>query len=237
MKQKGSTNDVTRRDFLKLGGLAAASSAAALGTGTLAGCTVQEVQAAEVEVLYTCPIDGKHFSSYEAIQEHFTTNHPEAAIPEVMRFTLNGVEIPVQIEPHWTLQYTLQHALDLTGAKTMCDRGGCGSCTVLIDGKPALSCMTLAVECEGRQIETIEGIAADEKWQPLFNAFANHDGSQCGYCSPGQVVMAKFVIEKYGNPTDAQIVQEMGGNICRCGTYQRHPLAISEAIAAMGGGQ
>jgi xanthine dehydrogenase YagT iron-sulfur-binding subunit len=155
----------------------------------------------------------------------------------MMTLRLNGGEARVQIEPHWTLQETLQHALGLTGAKTMCDRGGCGSCSVLIDGVPALSCMTLVVECEGREIETVEGIAAQEQWQPLFEAFTKHDGSQCGYCSPGQVVLAKYVIEKYGSPTEEQILEEMASNICRCGTYPRHAPIIMEAAKAMGGGR
>ncbi|MDR1015174.1 MAG: (2Fe-2S)-binding protein [Coriobacteriales bacterium] len=238
MKDKRlDTGQVSRRDFLKYGGLAAAGGAVTLGAGTLVGCAEEAVAASvEVETLYTCPIDGKRFASYDAMREHFEQNHPQDAIPEVMPLTVNGAVLQVQVEPQWTLQEALQHALGLTGAKTMCDRGGCGSCTVLIDGVPALSCTMLAIECEGRAIETIEGIAAEEKWQPLFDAFANHDGMQCGYCSPGQIVMAKYVIDKYGSPTDEQIVNEMAGNICRCGTYQRHPLAIQEAVRVMGGG-
>jgi xanthine dehydrogenase YagT iron-sulfur-binding subunit len=232
-----TTHEVSRREFLKMGGVAAAGGAAVLTAGTLTGCeSGAAAGVTEIEVLYTCPIDGKNFASYEAVQEHFKTNHPEAAIPEVMKLTLNGAERAVQVEPHWTLQETLQHALGLTGAKTMCDRGGCGSCTVLINGLPALSCTTLAIECEGKDIQTIEGIAADPEWLPLFDGFANNDGSQCGYCSPGQVVVAKYVIEKYGNPTDEQIAAEMASNICRCGTYQRHAPAIHEAVAAMKGG-
>jgi xanthine dehydrogenase YagT iron-sulfur-binding subunit len=234
-----TTHDVSRRDFLKMGGLGAAGGVGvALGAGSLVACAPETAAAAvsEVELLYTCPIDGKRFTSYEAIQEHFKANHPQDAIPEIMTLSINGSERKVQIEPHWTLQETLQHALGLTGAKTMCDRGGCGSCTVLIDGSPALSCITLAIECEGRQIETVEGIAADEKWKPLFDEFVSRDGSQCGYCSPGQIVISKYIIEKYENPTEEQILQEMASNICRCGTYPRHAPAIMAAVEAMGGG-
>ncbi|MDR1015561.1 MAG: (2Fe-2S)-binding protein [Coriobacteriales bacterium] len=238
MKEGEGAAKLTRRDFLKMGG-AVTGGAAVLGVGGLAVGPAAEAVAegtTEVELLYTCPIDGKRFTSYEAIQEHFKTNHPDDAIPEVMTLNLNGGESVVQIESHWTLQEALQFALGLTGAKTMCDRGGCGSCTVLIEGEPALACTTLTIECEGKAIETVEGIAADEKWKPLMDGFAKNDGSQCGYCSPGQVVMAKYIIEKYENPTDDQINQEMAGNICRCGTYPRHPKAIHDAISAMQGG-
>jgi len=228
---------VSRRDFLKLGGIAAATGGVTtLGAGSLVGCATVDASIAEIEILYTCPIDGKQFASYEAMQEHFTTNHPEAVVPEVMTFAVNGTSMKVQVEPQWTLQETLQHALSLTGAKTMCDRGGCGSCTVLVNGVPALSCTILAIECEGKQIETVEGIAADEKWGPLFDAFASHDGSQCGYCSPGHIVVSKYLIEKFGEPTSEQIAQGLASNVCRCGTYQRHTPAIQEAAAAIKGG-
>ena len=90
--------------------------------------------------------------------------------------------------------------------------------------------------CEGKQIETSEGIAADERWRPLVEAYAKHDAAQCGYCTPGQFTVAKYIIEKYGNPTDEQIRAELAGNICRCGTYSRHVQAIQEAAGAIKGG-
>ncbi|MDR1184883.1 MAG: (2Fe-2S)-binding protein [Coriobacteriales bacterium] len=237
MEKKGAVAEkVTRRDFLKWGGMAAVGSATAIGAGDLTGCTDgNAVPVTEISELYTCPIDGKRFATHEALQGHFKTNHPDALVPEMMTLNVNGENRKVQIEPQWTLQETLQMVLGLTGAKTMCDRGACGSCTVLVDGEPVLSCMTMAIECEDSSIETVEGIAADEKWKPLFDGFAQNDGSQCGYCSPGQIVMAKYVIEKYGDPTDEQILAEMAGNLCRCGTYPRHPLAIHYAVDAMKG--
>ena len=118
----------------------------------------------------------------------------------------------------------------------MCDRGGCGSCTVLIDGRPALSCTTLAVEVQGKEIETSEGIAADPTYRPLVEAYVKHDTAQCGYCTPGQFTVAKYIITKYGEPTEDQIRAELAGNICRCGTYSRHVQAIQEAAAAIKGG-
>ena len=233
--------NVSRRDFLKAGSLGAAVlGATGLGIGSILG-TPEPALAAEggvvTDFVYTCPVCGQKTTDYEALVKHFEENHPNAGIPQCAVLNINGREFKVQVEPHWTLRETLLKAVGLTGcAKEMCDRGGCGSCTVLMDGKPALSCTTLAVECEGHAIETSEGIAADPAWRPLVEAYAKHDAAQCGYCTPGQFTMAKYIIEKYGNPTEEQIRQELSGNICRCGTYCRHVLAIQEAAPAIKGG-
>lgn len=233
--------DVSRRDFLKAGGFAgiAAAGAASLGIGSIIGAP--EVAHAETvtvtDFVYTCPVCGQSTTDYDALVAHFTESHPEAAVPQCAALTINGNEIKVQVEPHWTLREALQRAVGLTGnAKEMCDRGGCGSCTVLIDGRPALSCTTLAVEVQGKEIETSEGIAADPTYRPLVEAYVKHDAAQCGYCTPGQFTVAKYIITKYGEPTEDQIRAELAGNICRCGTYSRHVQAIQEAAAAIKGG-
>ena len=235
------THDVSRRDFLRVGGAGMAGVAATLGIGSIVGETTQ-AQAAEVatvtDFVYTCPVCGQKTTDFEALKAHFAEHHPDAGVPQCATLTINGTEIKVQVEPQWTLRETLQKAVGLTGcAKQMCDRGGCGSCSVLIDGVPALSCSTLAIEVQGRSIETSEGIAATPKWRPLVEAYAKHDAAQCGYCTPGQFTVAKYIIEKYGEPTAEQIREELAGNICRCGTYSRHVLAIQEAAAAIAAGR
>ena len=230
---------VSRRDFFKLGGFAGAGAAVAasgLGIASIVGCSSDTV-ITETDFVYTCPMCGKYFADYNELKKHVEANHPDRAVPELATLTINGKDYHVQIEPHWTLRETMQNAVGLTGcAKEMCDRGACGSCTVLIDGVPALSCSTLACECMGKQIQTSEGIAADPTWRPLVEAYAKHDAAQCGYCTPGQFTMAKYIIEKYGEPTEEQIREELAGNICRCGTYARHVIAIQEAAAAIKGG-
>ena len=231
--------DVSRRDFLKVGGAAAGGIAATLGIGSVLGepAAAEAAEAAVTDFVYTCPVCGQKTCDFQALQEHFAQEHPEAAVPECATLTINGTEVKVQVEPQWTLRETLQKAVGLTGcAKQMCDRGGCGSCSVLIDGVPALSCTTLAVEVQGRSIETSEGIAATPKWRPLVEAYAKHDAAQCGYCTPGQFTVAKYIIEKYGQPTAEQIREELAGNICRCGTYARHVAAIPEAADAIAAG-
>ena len=191
------SSSVSRRDFLKIGGFAGAGAAATgLGLASIVGCSSDTV-ITETDFVYTCPMCGKYFSDYQTLKKHVEEKHPGRAVPECATLTINGNEYQVQIEPHWTLRETLQNAVRLTGcAKEMCDRGACGSCSVLIDGVPALSCSTLACECVGKEIQTSEGIAADPKWRPLVEAYAKHDAAQCGYCTPGQFTVAKYIIEK-----------------------------------------
>ena len=149
---------------------------------------------------------------------------------------LNGRQCETLIEPHWTLKRTLQFKLGLTGAKHMCDRGACGSCTVIMDGRAVLACTTLAIECEGKAIQTIEGIAADPKWKPLIDAYCRWDAMQCGYCTPGFLVSAKALLDKNPNPTEQECREALAGNICICGTYPRHSTAIMEAAMKMARG-
>ncbi len=233
------TKEVSRRDFLAGGAAGVAGLAASLGIGSVIGAPDQA--AAEVpavtDFVYTCPVCGQKTTDFEALKAHFEQGHPDAGVPQCAVLTINGTEVKVQVEPQWTLRETLLRAVGLTGcAKEMCDRGGCGSCSVLIDGVPALSCSTLAVEAQGHAIETSEGIAAMPKWRPLVEAYAKYDAAQCGYCTPGQFTVAKYIIETYGQPSAEQIRAELAGNICRCGTYSRHVAAIQEAAAAIAQG-
>lgn len=237
--EKNREGDFSRRSFLKGSGLAmaAAIGAGGVGFGSLVGCSPEEAAGNPLdgEILYTCPIDGKTFASYEELKKHFEESHPESVVPETMVLTINNVEYKVQIEPYWTLRQTLKHAVGLTGsAKEMCDRGECGSCSVLIDGKPALSCTTLVTTCGGKQIETIEGIAADPDWAPLVDAYVKWDTMQCGYCTPGMLVQAKYLLTQNPDPSEEDIRKAMSGNLCRCGTYSRHVSAIQEAAKALG---
>lgn len=185
---------------------------------------------------YSCPICNRTFAIYADLQHHYADEHPDAVVPVKVSFNVNGKDCEVLIEPHWTLQRTLQFRLGLTGAKQMCNHGACGSCTVIIDGRPVLSCMTLAIECEGKSIETIEGIAANPKWKPLVDAYCRWDAMQCGYCTPGFLVTAKALLDRNPNPTEEEIREALAGNICICGTYPRHSTAIMEAALKMAQG-
>ncbi len=185
---------------------------------------------------YRCPLCGKIFGCYADIKQHYAVEHVGAIPPITVVLNLNGKSCEVLIEPHWTLKRTLQFRLGLTGAKHMCDKGVCGSCTVIMDGRAVLSCQMLAVECEGHEIQTVEGIAADPKWKPLVDAYCRWDAMQCGYCTPGFLVSAKNLLDKNPNPTEQEIKEALSGNICICGTYPRHAQAICEAVERMAKG-
>jgi aerobic-type carbon monoxide dehydrogenase small subunit (CoxS/CutS family) len=179
---------------------------------------------------YSCPYCLDTFDSFEVIKSHILAGHPSELLPEpegTIRITINGQKYKLQVEPDWTLFYLVHDKLGLTGTKLMCDRGACGSCTVIMNGRPILSCMTLAVECNGKQIETVEGIAASN--HPLVEEYVKHHCMQCGYCTPGFVVTAKALLDRNLNPTEQEIREALGGNLCRCGTYPQHPKAILEA--------
>ena len=141
--------------------------------------------------------------------------------------TVNGEAYKLQVEPDWTLYYLLHDKMGLTGVKMFCDRGACGSCTVIMDGRPILSCMTLAIECDGKTIETVEGIAAAN--HPLIDTYVKHHCMQCGYCTPGFVVTAKALLDRNPNPTEGEVKEALAGNLCRCGTYPQHLKAVLEA--------
>jgi xanthine dehydrogenase YagT iron-sulfur-binding subunit len=183
-----------------------------------------------------CPICRCQFLSYGSLTEHYADCHPGSVAPVLLTLNVNGKDCQVIIEPNMTLKQVLQFHLGLTGAKEMCDRGACGSCTVIMDGRPALSCNILAAGCEGKTIETVEGIAAIPKWKPLIDAYCKWDAMQCGYCTPGFLVSAKALLDRLPHPTEYEIREALSGNICICGTYPRHSQAILEAVAVMAGG-
>jgi aerobic-type carbon monoxide dehydrogenase small subunit (CoxS/CutS family) len=183
---------------------------------------------------YSCPYCLNTFESYDAIKSHIFSTHAKESLPEAegtIHVTINGQEYKLQVEPDWTLYYLLHDKLGFTGTKLMCDRGACGSCTVIVNGRPILSCMTLAIECNGKTIETVEGIAASN--HPLIELYVKHHCMQCGYCTPGFVVTAKAFLDRNLHPTEQEIREALGGNLCRCGTYPQHPKAILEAAALL----
>jgi len=228
---KNEGGGLNRRSFLKTAGVAVAGGT--LGSGL--ALTTKNAEAAgpvmpATITEYRCPLDNTVYNTYDQLQRHYAEAHKGSLGPVVVKLKVNGAEPQdVLIEPHWTLQRTLQYRLGLTGAKQMCDRGVCGSCTVIIDGRAVLSCTTLAIECEGKSIQTVEGIAADPKFKPLIDSYCRWDAMQCGYCTPGFVVSAKALLDKNPNPTEDDCKQALAGNICCCGTYPRHPTAIMEA--------
>jgi xanthine dehydrogenase YagT iron-sulfur-binding subunit len=155
------------------------------------------------------------------------------AVPIVLQ--VNGKERKLTVEPRVTLLDALRDSLELTGAKKVCDRGTCGACTVHLEGKPVYACSILAIEVQGKDVLTIEGLGPADRLHPLQAAFVEHDGLQCGFCTPGFVMACKALVD--GGPvTEARIEQGLGGNLCRCGTYAGIRKAVAEVAGAAKGG-
>ena len=192
---------VSRRDFLKIGGLAAAIP---VMTGP------RMVQAAGAEVAMLGPG------------------------PAPVALTVNGKRLTAQLVPRVTLLDALRDQFALTGAKRVCDHGSCGACTVLLDGKAVYSCSVLAIDAQGKQITTVEGLGEPGHLHPIQQAFIDNDAQQCGFCTPGFVVATKAFLDQHPNPTLDQIKEGVAGNFCRCGTYAGMRLAILQAAKAKG---
>ena len=147
---------------------------------------------------------------------------------------VNGSARRLRLDSRVTLLDALREHLGLVGTKKGCDQGACGACTVLVDGQRVLSCLTLAAQCEGREVTTIEGLGRDGELHPLQEAFIRHDGFQCGYCTPGQIMSAVALLDEGRAGSDEEIREFMSGNLCRCGAYPNIVAAIRE-VAAEGG--
>jgi len=149
-------------------------------------------------------------------------------VREEITLHVNGEEYEVSVEPKKTLLEVLREDLGMTGTKEVCDLGTCGACTVLLDGRPVLSCLTLAVACKGKEIVTIEGLRQGEKLHPLQNAFIQRGAIQCGMCTPGMIMTAKALLHENPHPTEVEVRGAIAGNLCRCTGYVK----IVDAVLA-----
>jgi len=197
--------DVSRREFLK-GLSAGALGAAALERAAMPAARAEDGEGPQVATL--------------------------AAAGAELVLTVNGKEQKLTVEPRTTLLDLLRTRLNVTGPKDVCDRGACGACTVLVDGEPRVSCLLLAHDCAGKKITTVEGLGTPEKPSALQKAFAECDGLQCGFCTPGMVVSLSCLMERTVSPSLADIKHAVSGNVCRCGTYPRIFEAAQKALGA-----
>jgi carbon-monoxide dehydrogenase small subunit len=156
-------------------------------------------------------------------------------VKRLIKLKVNGEFYEVAVHQHRTLAEVLREELDLIGTKEACNQGDCGSCTVIMDGKTVVSCLTLAVEAEGKEIQTVEGLAKDGELSPLQQSFVDHGAIQCGFCTPGTLMSAKALLDENSKPTEEEVRAGIAGNICRCTGYTK----IVEAIlaASQEGGQ
>jgi aerobic-type carbon monoxide dehydrogenase small subunit (CoxS/CutS family) len=210
-ENKEGLGHLSRREFLKDAGLVISGST--MGSIALAAETGprQRAEAGGVEKAPAIPAS----TDWTAIE-----------------LTVNGGKYSFTVEPHWSLRQLLRDEIGLTSPKDWCGgQGACGSCTVIMNGRPVLSCLTLACECDGAVIETAEGIAKAR--HPIIQSYIKWNAFQCGYCTPGFVATAKALLDRNPNPTEADVRDALGGNLCRCGTYQQHPPAVLEAAEAL----
>ena len=200
---------ISRRKFLKGVGV----GGGVLGTGILTGSLIPEAEAAQ--------------------QSPAAKVFGPAAVP--LELTVNGQKRSLKVEPRVTLLEALRDHLDLTGAKKVCDRTSCGACTVILDGSPVYSCTVLAIEAQGKTIQTVESLATADGLHPIQAAFVENDAQQCGFCTPGFVMATKALLDKNPSPTPEQIRLGLGGNLWRCGTYAGMRRAVMQASQSMKG--
>ncbi len=192
-----------------------------------AGATVTETQTTSK---FVCPIDGMEFDSLAELQAHFAAEHAEAgAIPGVITLNVNDKIYNVMVDNEDTLAWTLREKCLLPGTKIGCNRGECGTCTVLMEGRPIYSCLVLAIEAQGKKIETVEGIGTPVNLSPVQQSFIDHHGYQCGYCPPGSLMSATALLRNNSNPTMDEAKMAVSGHICVCGAMTRIIPAITEA--------
>jgi len=150
----------------------------------------------------------------------------EAAMPPgvkeaVVQLNINDRIYRLKVKSHWTLLDVLRREIGLTGTKKACDRGNCGACTVIVDGRAVYACSLLAMTVDGKKVQTVEGLAEGDKLHPIQRAFSEHGGYQCGFCTPGQMMAAKALLDKNPRPTEKEVRSALAGNVCRCAAYPK----------------
>lgn len=156
-----------------------------------------------------------------------------AGFSSMVTLNVNGSSFDIEIDHRWTLLHVLRDELDLTGAKRGCDRGECGACTVLLEGKPICSCQMLAMQVGNRAVTTVESLGDSSNLNPIQQAFLARDGGQCGFCTPGFLMSAKALLDSNPSPSEAEIRQGLVGNLCRCNAYGRIIESVQEAARLM----
>jgi len=202
--KKKKRGTVTRRDFLK-----------GLGGGAVGTAFVPKLLAQDESSLQTKKGNIPVYSKKK------------------ITLTVNGKQHSLKVEPRETLLHVLRERLNLTGSKRTCDRGECGACTAILDGKPVYSCMYLAIRADGKKITTVEGLATDKGLHPVQQAYIQKDAYQCGFCVPGFVMSSVALLEKNKNPNLDEIKMGLSGNICRCGNFSKIYEAVSDAAGNM----
>jgi aerobic-type carbon monoxide dehydrogenase small subunit (CoxS/CutS family) len=214
---------ISRRQFIKGAGIIVGGTA--VGSSVLlSACGSSETQTVTVTTQtdkFICPYDGAEFDTLDQLQEYLDANYVSGAgAPGIISFVVNGQTAVVKVEDYWSLAFVLRDKLGLYGTKVGCDRGTCGTCTVLVDGVPVYSCLMLAREAKGRSIETVEGLSSGQTLSPLQKAFYDNDAFQCGYCTPGMLMASKALLSENPTPNIDEVKEGLSGHICTCATFK-----------------
>jgi len=236
-EMKQEAGEISRRQFLTGAGLVVGGAAIGAGIAYPLAPKGDEV-IKEVEVAKYVAPDGTTFDTLAALTAYVEGVYGAPPVVEaaLTMLTVNGETYGLKVEPQWTLLKVLREQLELTGTKMGCKAGSCGACTVLREGKAVLSCLTLAIECEGKEITTIENLANGEELHPIQEAFIEHMGFQCGFCTPGMILSTKALLDTDLNPTRAGIQEALSANLCRCGGYTQIFDSVLAAADSMRGG-
>jgi carbon-monoxide dehydrogenase small subunit len=202
------------------------TSTTTVGAGQTATVTATTTQ---TESRFVCPIDGMEFDTLAELQAHFQAAHPVGEATGIVTLNINGTVYMLGVEPDWSLAYVIREKIGLTGTKRGCRAGDCGACTVIMNGLPVLSCLALAIECNGASITTVEGLAQDDdELTALQQAFIDEDAVNCGFCTPAMLLTATALLDFNPNPSKDEIKEFMSGVLCRCGIYHEILAAIQK---------
>ena len=237
--RKKKSVKISRRDFLRDAGLLVGGTAIG-STVLLAACGGEEttvtdtvtttVTETQTQTRFVCPIDGMEFDTLAELQAHFEAVHGGVAITGLTTLNVNDTEyVLANLKPSWSLAWVIRERLGLFGTKTGCNRGECGTCTVIMNGKSVYSCLILAVDADDAEITTIEGLSDSQNFTGVQKAVWDTDALQCGFCTPGFIMCAQAFLDKNSNPTRDEVREALSGHICTCGNTNQYVEAVLEA--------
>jgi len=235
---------ISRREFLKDAGLVVGGAtigsmailSACNGEGTVTNTTTATVTTTATATTTTtiskfiCPVDGQEFPSLAALQEHYQATHGGTAISGLVTLNVNDIDYTLKVEPWWPLSFVLRDQLGLFSVKVGCDYGNCGTCTILADGVPVFSCLMLAIECEGKKLKTVESLSSGTNLSPLQQKMYDHEGFQCGYCTPGVLMAGTALLAEKSVPTADDVREALAGHLCFCGNFLRTVETITGGV-------
>ncbi len=228
-KAREQSGEISRRQFLAGAGLVVGGAAVGVGAAYafIPGKEVQVPGPTVTVPKYVAP-DGREFATLAELTAYLNELYPGGVVTAegLTTLTVNGQEYKLEVKPNWTLVFVLREKLGLTGTKIACDRGMCGACTVIADGKAVYSCMMLAAAAEGLDIQTVEGLSDGITLHPVQQAFVDNHASQCGYCVPGFIMAAKALLDTKSAPTRDEVREALSGHLCTCGNSKRFVEAV-----------